>query len=104
MKVYKKIMDVLAAAEKLILAASTLLILVLTVGNVFSSNTPLLVIYGRAGGGSFCIDHTYGSRSGLPGRRAGKPYAGNGQAAREDKETRCRSCDCALSDIYCNIV
>ena len=36
MKVYKKIMDVLAAAEKLILAASTLLILVLTVGNVFS--------------------------------------------------------------------
>lgn len=37
MKVYKKIMDVLAAAEKLILAASTLLILVLTVGNVFSA-------------------------------------------------------------------
>ena len=36
MKVYKKIMDVLAAAEKVILAASTLLILVLTVGNVFS--------------------------------------------------------------------
>ena len=36
MKVYKKIMDVLAVAEKLILAASTLLILVLTVGNVFS--------------------------------------------------------------------
>lgn len=36
MKVYKKIMDVLASAEKLILAASTLLILVLTVGNVFS--------------------------------------------------------------------
>ena len=36
MKVYKKLMDVLAAAEKLILAASTLLILVLTVGNVFS--------------------------------------------------------------------
>ena len=36
MKVYKKIMDVLAAAEKLIMAASTLLILVLTVGNVFS--------------------------------------------------------------------
>ena len=36
MKVYKKIMDVLAAAEKLILAAATLLILVLTVANVFS--------------------------------------------------------------------
>lgn len=32
----QKIMDVLASAEKLILAASTLLILVLTVGNVFS--------------------------------------------------------------------
>ncbi|MDO5348810.1 MAG: TRAP transporter small permease [Lachnospiraceae bacterium] len=36
MKIYKKCMDVLAFAEKLILAASTLLILVLTVGNVFS--------------------------------------------------------------------
>ena len=35
MKVYKKIMDVLAAAEKLILAASTLLILVLTVEMYF---------------------------------------------------------------------
>ena len=36
MKAYKKFMDVLAAVEKLILVASTLLILVLTVGNVFS--------------------------------------------------------------------
>ncbi|MDO5550826.1 MAG: TRAP transporter small permease [Lachnospiraceae bacterium] len=36
MEIYKKCMDALAFAEKLILAASTLLILVLTVGNVFS--------------------------------------------------------------------
>lgn len=36
MKAYKKFMDVLAAVEKLVLVASTLLILVLTVGNVFS--------------------------------------------------------------------
>lgn len=36
MKIYKKCMDALAFAEKLVLAASTLLILVLTVGNVFS--------------------------------------------------------------------
>lgn len=36
MSIYKKIMDIVAAAEKLILAVSTLLILVLTVGNVFS--------------------------------------------------------------------
>lgn len=36
MKAFKKFMDVLAAAEKLVLVASTLLILVLTVGNVFS--------------------------------------------------------------------
>lgn len=36
MKAYKKFMDALAFVEKLILAASTLLILVLTVGNVFS--------------------------------------------------------------------
>lgn len=36
MKAYKKCMDILAAAEKLVLVVSTLLILVLTVGNVFS--------------------------------------------------------------------
>ena len=36
MKTYKKLMDALAAVEKLVLVASTLLILVLTVGNVFS--------------------------------------------------------------------
>lgn len=36
MKVYKKIMEAVAAAEKFILIVSTLLILVLTVGNVFS--------------------------------------------------------------------
>lgn len=36
MKAYKKFMNALAAVEKLVLAASTLLILVLTVGNVFS--------------------------------------------------------------------
>lgn len=36
MKAYKKIMDAVAMLEKLILLVSTLLILVLTVGNVFS--------------------------------------------------------------------
>lgn len=36
MKIYKKIMDALAVLEKIILVLSTLLILVLTVGNVFS--------------------------------------------------------------------
>ena len=36
MKTYKKFMDTLAMLEKLVLAVSTLLILVLTVGNVFS--------------------------------------------------------------------
>lgn len=36
MKVYKKFMNVLASVEKVILVLSTLLILVLTVGNVFS--------------------------------------------------------------------
>lgn len=36
MSVYKKVMDGLAAVEKLVLAVSTLLILVFTVGNVFS--------------------------------------------------------------------
>lgn len=36
MKAYKKVMDALAVLEKIILVASTLLILVLTVGNVLS--------------------------------------------------------------------
>ena len=36
MKVYKKLMNALAAVEKVVLIVSTLLILVLTVGNVFS--------------------------------------------------------------------
>lgn len=36
MKIYKRIMDRVAAVEKLILAAAFVLILVLTVGNVFS--------------------------------------------------------------------
>lgn len=36
MKTYKKIMDVIAMIEKIVLLISTLLILVLTVGNVFS--------------------------------------------------------------------
>lgn len=36
MKAYKKIMDALAVVEKIILVVSTLLILVLTVGNVLS--------------------------------------------------------------------
>ena len=36
MKVFKKIMNAVAAVEKFILVVSTLLILILTVGNVFS--------------------------------------------------------------------
>lgn len=36
MKTYKKIMNAVAVAEKIILVVSTLLILILTVGNVFS--------------------------------------------------------------------
>lgn len=36
MKIYKQCMNLLAAVEKLVLTAATLLILVLTVGNVFS--------------------------------------------------------------------
>lgn len=36
MKIYKQLMNLLAAIEKVILIAATLLILVLTVGNVFS--------------------------------------------------------------------
>ena len=38
MKVYKKIMNGLAFVEKLVLVLSTILIVVLTVGNVLSRN------------------------------------------------------------------
>ena len=37
MKVYKKLMNALAAVEKIVLVISTLMKLVLTVGNLFSS-------------------------------------------------------------------
>jgi len=87
MKTYKKIMNVVAAAEKLILVVSTILILVLTVGNVFSrkvihrswSFTEELVVAGFvlitliAAGGSA------GSERG----RAGEPDASYGPASGE---------------------
>ena len=36
MKIYKKFMDILATIEKIVLALATLLIVVITVGNVLS--------------------------------------------------------------------
>ena len=67
MKVYKKLMNALAAVEKIVLVISTLLILVLTVGNVFSrkvihrswSFTEELVV-------GVCSHHTSGSSTCLP--------------------------------------
>ena len=49
MKVYKKLMNALATVEKIVLVISTLLILVLTVGNVFSRKVihQLMVLYRR---------------------------------------------------------
>ena len=43
MKVYKKLMNALAAVEKVVLVVTTLLILVLTVGNVLSFTEELVV-------------------------------------------------------------
>ena len=42
MKVFKKIMNAVAAVENCILVVSTLLILVLTVGNVFSRKVTIV--------------------------------------------------------------
>ena len=61
MKGYKKLMDFVALVEKAVLAATMIMILVLTVGNVFSrkvihqswSFTEELVV------ANFCSDHPY---------------------------------------------
>ncbi len=68
MKVYKKLMNALAAVEKIVLVISTLLILVLTVGNVFSRK----VIHRswsftrRTCCSGICSHHTSGSSTCLP--------------------------------------
>ena len=45
MKGYKKLMDFVALVEKAVLAATTILILVLTVGNVFSRSDPPVMVF-----------------------------------------------------------
>ena len=82
MKIYKKIMNALAAVEKIVLVISTLLILVLTVGNVFSrkvihrswSFTEELVV------AVFVL-------IGLPRRRTGQPDTGHRPPSKETEET-----------------
>ena len=73
MKVFKKIMNAVAAVENCILVVSTLLILVLTVGNVFSrkvihrswSFTEELVV------AVFVLDYLNGCSTCMPRRRTG---------------------------------
>lgn len=87
MKIYKKIMNALAAVEKIVLVISTLLILVLTVGNVFSrkvihrswSFTEELVV------AVFVLITLL--RTGLPRRRTGQPDTGYRPPSEETEET-----------------
>ena len=72
MKVFKKIMNAVAAVENCILVVSTLLILVLTVGNVFPESDPsFLVLYRGTCGRSLCIDYLNGCSTCMPRRRTG---------------------------------
>ena len=83
MKMFKKVMNGLAFVEKLILAVSTLLILVLTVGNVFSrkvihqswSFTEELVV------AVFVLITLLAAAIGLQRGRAGESVSGNGSFA-----------------------
>ena len=60
MKGYKKLMDFVALVEKAVLAATMIMILVLTVGNVFHvSDPPVMVFYRGTGGCNFCSDHPF---------------------------------------------
>ena len=60
MKVYKKLMNALAAVEKVVLIVSTLLILV------------LMVLHRRAGCSGICSHHTSGSSTCMSERRTGQ--------------------------------
>ena len=73
MKVFKKIMNAVAAVENCILVVSTLLILVLTVGNVFSRKVirSFLVLYRGTCGRSLCTDYLNGCSTCMPRRRTG---------------------------------
>ena len=84
MKIYKKIMNALAAVEKIVLVISTLLILVLTVGNVFP---PFLVLHRRTCSSGIRTHHPAGSRTGLPRRRTGQPDTGHRPSSKEAEET-----------------
>ena len=72
MKGYKKVMDFIAGLEKWILVLSTVLILILTVGNVLSRK--LLhrswSFTEELGGGSVCIDYSGGSSSWLAAKES----------------------------------
>ena len=87
MKTYKKIMDVLAGIEKLILVVSTILILVLTVG-----------------GSSFRSDYLTGSSSCMPRGRACQFESGNRKTAKKNKKTNCNFSDCIICNFYSDIV
>ena len=88
MKIYKKIMNALAAVEKIVLVISTLLILVLTVGNVFSrkvihrswSFTEELVV---------AVFVLITLLAGLPRRRTGQPDTGHRPSSKKTEETIC---------------
>lgn len=89
MKIYKRVMDTLATVEKMILVLATVLILVLTVGNVFSrkvihqswSFTEELVV------AVFVLITLMAASFSLQGGRAGEPFTAHRPFAQKGKET-----------------
>ena len=116
MKIYKRVMDGVAAVEKLILAAAFVLILVLTVGNVFSrkvihqswSFTEELVsgVFGAEsyGGGGVCADYPYGGGISLQEGRVGESFTAHRPPSGKGKETYAVSQHLSVCFIYRDIV
>ena len=82
MKVYKKLMNALATVEKVVLVVTTLLILVLTVGNVFS-------LHRRTCCSGLCTYYTSGSSIVLQRGWPGQPDTGYRPSSKKTEKTIC---------------
>ena len=106
MKVFKKIMNAVAAVENCILVVSTLLILILTVGNVFSRKVihRSWSLYRGACGCSLCSYYLNGCRTCMSRRRAGQPVLGYRPSSQEAEKTIRNPFHCTLHYFYCHLI
>ena len=91
MKVYKKLMNALAAVEKVVLVVTTLLILVLTVGNVFSRKVihRSWSLHRRTCCSGLCTYYTSGSSIVLQRGWPGQPDTGYRPSSKKTEKTIC---------------